>query len=542
MTDDEAVDDLAAEWHAAVERGEAVSPAEICRDRPELTDKVIRRVGPVLRVQALMPPAEPLLNGTSLETVAQGAAAVAPPPDAPAGYELLDKLGEGGMGVVYKARNATLKRIEAVKLTRGGESSGPKVLARFRFEAEAAAGLDHPHIVKVYAVGEGPTGPFIAMQYVEGESLEKQPPADARGIAAVLAKVSRAVEFAHRQGILHRDLKPANILMDPAREPFVSDFGIARRLDADANVTQAGIPIGTAAYMAPEQARGDAILTEAADVYSLGVVLYRLLTGQLPFGGSREEVLRKVQTENAHEPRQVDPDADPDLSAVCLKCMEKDPADRYRNAGELAADLERYLRGEAVTARPPGFWDWVRQLARTRPERNVYAWQLLVWFGFIHLFTHVGVSAAVWANAGVGWVWGAMAAAGVGFAVTLWWYQFRRFRHVPREERHSAMIAAGHLLAQTALLVLLPMNFTSPAREALHYYPPLTALSGLGLFVLGSTHWGRFVLLGVVVLLLIPMMAVWPLASPLLYGGTMAAVMWYWAYSLWVEFGRTKPG
>jgi len=539
MTDEPAptdvVDDLVADWLSAAEKGNVVSPAEFCRDRPEVAAEFDRRLRAVRMVEALMP-----REGVAGETVDR----VGPPSesetaDAPAGYEILGELGRGGMGVVYKAHEVALNRLVALKVTRAGAFAGPRALARFRFEAEAAAGLDHPHIVALYGVGDGPAGPFLSMRWVDGVSLEERPPTDPTHIASLLAKVARAVHFAHQRGILHRDLKPANILVDSSGEPFVSDFGIARRLDSDATLTQAGTPVGTPAYMSPEQARGDTNLTVAADVYSLGVVLYQLLTDRLPYGGTVGEVLRQVlSTEGPPDPRKLKPNADPDLEAVCLKCLEKAPADRYRSAAELADDLERFARGEAVSARPPGFWDWVRQLAKTRPQKTTYSWQLLVWFGAIQLLTHAGVFAAAVAGGGIAWVWGTLAVGACALTVTLWWYQFRRLRHVPLDERHSAMIAAGHILAQTALLALLPTSGDAFAADALGYYPPLTALSGLGLFVLGSTHWGRFVPIAVGVIALVPLMVVWPITGPLLYGVAIAAVMWYWALALWREFDR----
>lgn len=542
MTDEPAptdvVDDLVADWLEAAEQGNVVPPADFCRDRPEVAAEFDRRLRAVRMVEALLPRGDEPSGETidRLELLPEPTAA-----DAPAGYEILGELGRGGMGVVYKAREVALNRVVALKVTQAGAFAGPRALARFRFEAEAAAGLDHPHIVALYGVGDGPAGPFLSMRWVDGVSLEDRPPTDPVHIATLLAKVARAVHFAHQRGILHRDLKPANILVDSLGEPFVSDFGIARRLDSNATLTQAGTPIGTPAYMSPEQARGDANLTVAADVYSLGVVLYQLLTGRVPYSGTVGEVLRQVlSTEGPPDPRRVKPTTDPDLEAVCLKCLEKDPADRYRSAAELAEDLERFARGEAVSARPPGLWDWVRQLAKTRPQKTTYSWQLLVWFGAIQLLTHATVFAAAVAGGGIGWVWGTLAAGACALTVTLWWYQFRRLRHVPLDERHSAMIAAGHILAQTAILALLPTHGGASTVEALGYYPPLAALSGLGLFVLGSTHWGRFVPIAVGVFALVPVMAVWPITGPLLYGGAVAAVMWYWAFALWREFDQVN--
>jgi hypothetical protein len=298
--------------------------------------------------------------------------------------------------------------------------------------------------------------------------------------------------------------------------------------------------------MAPEQARGDANLTVAADVYSLGVVLYRLLTGREPYGGSLAEVLRKVQSdEPPPDPRDVNPTVDPDLREVCLKCLHKHPPDRYRTAGELADDLERYLRGDEVTARPPGFLDWVRQLARTRPEPHPhYSWQVTAWMGVLVLLTSAGVYLlARFGGLAIG-VWAANVGCSVAMATVLWWYMVRRFRELPPTERHSLIIAAGHVVVYLAVTAAyVPFSFTAPATSALGMYPALAACSGLGLFTLGSTNWSRFFPFGLAAILAAPLLAFWPDVAPLVYGVGIAAVMWYWAFTKKVTFGvRTGEG
>ncbi len=535
-------DDVMSDWLAACEAaGRDIPPAEFYHDRPDLTAKLNWLLRVMRQVEALMPKVDDTGDRPSAETVARVEESdSAPPADAPPGYELLGELGRGGMGVVYKAHNRALNRIEAVKVTRAGEFAGPRALARFRFEAEAAAGLDHPNVVTVYRVDEGPSGPFIAMRFVDGESLAKRAPATPRQIATLLAKVARAVHFAHQRGILHRDLKPDNILVDAAGEPFVADFGIARRLDADATLTLAGSPIGTAAYMAPEQARGDANLTVAADVYALGGVLYQLLTGRPPYSGSVPEVLRKVQSdEPPPDPRDVNSTVDPDLREVCLKCLHKNPPDRYRTAAELAEDLERFARGDPVTARPPGFFDWVRQIARTRPEpHRHYSWQVTAWFGVLVLLASVGVYLlARFGGAAIG-VWAANGGCAVAMAAVLWWFMVRRFRELPPTERHSLIIAAGHVVVYLSVTAAyVPPSLTASAVSALAMYPALAACSGLGLFTLGSTNWSRFFPLGLACILAAPLLAFWPDISPLVYGVGIAAVMWYWAFTKKFMFG-----
>jgi tetratricopeptide (TPR) repeat protein len=283
-------------------------------------------------------------------------------------YELQAVLGRGGMGVVYRARHVRLGRVVALKLIRAGEFAAPAEVRRFRSEAEAVAQLDHPGIVPVYESGERDGLPYFTMKLVEGGSLAQRLadyrlPVDARGglaarcqlrVARLVAAVARAVHHAHERGVLHRDLKPGNILLDERGEPLVTDFGLAKRADADGSLTETGAPVGTAAYMPPEQARGERLPTIAADVYGIGAVLYELLTGRPPFRGDGfVETLRLVEEEEVAPPRRVQPAANRDLEAVCLKCLEKEPARRYRSAQELADELERYLRHEPVSAAAP---------------------------------------------------------------------------------------------------------------------------------------------------------------------------------------------
>lgn len=286
-------------------------------------------------------------------------------------YELLEEIGRGGMGVVYKARQVSLDRIVALKRIKAGQLASAEDIARFQREAKAAAGLDHPHIVPIYEVGEHAGQQYFTMKLIEGGNLNAHLSKfenDAKATAQVMIRMARAVHHAHQRGILHRDLKPANILIDAEGEPHVSDFGLAQPIEREAKLTQSGAIVGTPEYMAPEQAKGEKGLTTAADVYGLGAILYVLLTGRPPFQGDYNwETLKKVVEEEPVSPRAVNRKANRDLAAICLHCLEKRGTQRYRSAEALADDLQCWLDGTPISVRSPGrLWRTVKW-ARRRP-------------------------------------------------------------------------------------------------------------------------------------------------------------------------------
>ncbi|HKB06429.1 MAG TPA: serine/threonine-protein kinase, partial [Gemmataceae bacterium] len=285
-------------------------------------------------------------------------------------YELLGEVGRGAMGVVYRARPTGTNLVVALKQVRPGGLDGAEAVRRFREEVENASGLKHPHIVPIYHVGEQDGRPFFTMALVGGGSLEQKLPecrTDVRAGVALMAKVARAVHYAHQRQLLHRDLKPGNILLDEQGEPQVADFGLATRLDAGG--AAAGGPMaGSLPWMAPEAVRHDSTLTTSVDVWALGVILYELLTGVRPFGGKDRNELRHaiLQTEPI-PPRTINPKLSRDLDAVCRRCLEKDPDKRYESASALALDLDRWLRDEPVRARKAGRFERLAKWSRRHP-------------------------------------------------------------------------------------------------------------------------------------------------------------------------------
>jgi serine/threonine protein kinase/predicted Zn-dependent protease len=312
------------------------------------------------------------------------------------GYDILEELGRGGMGVVYKARHRRLQRLVALKMVLAGAHVGAAGLARFRAEAEAVAKLSHANIVQIYETGEHEGRPFFSLEFVEGGGLDQrmaQSPTSPRAAASLIETLARTMAVAHERGIVHRDLKPANILLAnvgsqtslvrhrdtdssslPADHwsrttvPKIADFGLAKQVDDDSSQTRTGTILGTPSYMAPEQAEGkNREIGPAADIYSLGAILYELLVGRPPFrAGNPIDTIRQVIEKEPIPPRQLEPRVPLDLETICLKCLEKDPVRRFVSAVDLADDLQRFVQGEPIRARPTPVWERAWKWARRR--------------------------------------------------------------------------------------------------------------------------------------------------------------------------------
>jgi WD40 repeat protein len=388
--DVQAVFDAAAEIADPAEREAYLAAA--CAGAPE----VRREVDELLRAYAAAGSFldRPAVGAVNLgETAsATGVDTAALPPGTRVGYfgdyELLSVIAWAGMGVVYRARQVSLDRAVALKMIRSGGLATPDEVRRFRQEAAAAATLDHPHIVPIYEVGEHQGQRYYAMRLVDGGSLATRmtefavpaatDKAEARArqvrVAGLMGLVARAVFHAHQRNILHRDLKPANILLDEAEAPHVTDFGLARRIDRDSSLTKPGAVIGTPSYMAPEQTGTGQPLTTQTDVWGLGAILYELLTGRPPFRGADVlDTLAQVREREPTRPRTVCPLVDRDLETVCLTCLDKNPSKRYSTAEKLADELDRWLQGEPIEARPVGRTEWAAKWVRRNPVGTALA-------------------------------------------------------------------------------------------------------------------------------------------------------------------------
>lgn len=448
-------------------------------------------------------------------------------------YDLLEEIARGGMGVVYKARQLKLNRIVALKMILSGALASEAEIHRFCAEAEAAANLDHPGIVPIYEVGEHEGHHFFSMGYVEGQSLAAKlaagplPPREATGL---LRQVAEAIQHAHRNGIIHRDLKPANVLLDKQGQPRVTDFGLAKRVQSDDNLTATGQILGTPSYMAPEQAA--AKLDEigpASDVYSLGAILYEMLTGRAPFRGSTQlDTLLQVLETDPVPPRLLNPQVPRDLETICLKCLEKSPALRYPTAQDLIDDLQRFLQGEPIYASSINLLARVtRALVQSPHEEHFQNWgRTLTEFAAVIFAVHVAeyfLSLGGYPLLLARWL------PRAGMLATLFWILWRsRTQSVlPTNavERPIWIVWIGYLVAWTvAALVLYLQN-----RPQTELYPMAAILSGWGFFVMGCHVWGAGYIIGA---------AFW-VAAPLFTWLERSATLWFgalWAAAL-LAFG-----
>jgi serine/threonine-protein kinase len=448
---------------------------KLAADAPELA-------GELRELWATAAVAEEL--GSSVALAPADPSAVRRPPAAFADFEILEELGRGGMGVVYRARQKSLGRMVALKMILRGQSASKADLARFRGEAESAARLRHPHIVPVFEVGEHDGAPFFCMQFVEGTTLAErlaEGPLPGREAARILAPVARGIAEAHRQGVLHRDLKPSNILIGADGWPFVSDFGLAKQITAAvaggesfATVTaptQAGAILGTPGYMSPEQAAGSrGSISAATDIYSLGAILYAMLTGRAPFqGASPVATVLMVLEQDPVPPRWLNPQADRDLEMIALKCLQKPVELRYASADQVADDLEAYLSNEPVAARSSKISQIVMRTFRETHHISVMQNWGLLWIlhGIVLLFVCVTTNLMNLNGIASRWPYLLLWSVGLGAWAVVFWGLRRRAGPITFVERQIAHVWAGSIFINVALYAIeyelgLPVLTLSP--------------------------------------------------------------------------------
>ena len=507
----------------AVCRGEIVDMESICAEHPDLSQELRR------------------LWGTLLVTDTAGAIADEGPardsdtsrwksltlPTIIGDYELIEELGRGGMGVVFRARQISLDREVAIKMILRGRLASEADLQRFLAEASATARLQHPNIVPVYEAGDIEGRPFFSMQLVNGETLAErvinQGPLPQREIAKIVASIARAIGFAHEQGILHRDLKPSNILLASDGTSLITDFGLAKQTGSDASLTRSGMLVGTPAYMSPEQAGGRRnLIGPASDVYSLGCVLYFALTGRSPFvSDSPMETVMLVVEQDPVAPRTLRPKLDRDLEMIVIRCLQKPIDLRYQSGEALAQDLEAYLADERVAARSGRFNQVLARVFRETHHASVLEnWGTLwIWHSMVLLIaglltwqmdylgvTQVGMYVAVWT-------------LGLGAWAAVFWKLRQRMGPVTFIERQSAHVWGASMVA---IAMLFPierlMNF-----EVLALSPLLGVIAAMVFIIKASMLNGVFYIQAAALLIAALLMAIQPDYAHLIFGVVSAA-------------------
>jgi serine/threonine protein kinase len=510
-----AVIDLLVEWEDQHAQGRNLSPEDLAPDDTVLQAELRQRINRRKQLRGIF----------DTPTLGQVEAPTSAPvlPDV-AGYEIMEVIGHGGMGVVYKARQIGLNRLVALKMVLAGASASPQDLARFRTEAEAVAQLAHPSIVQIYEIGEQNGCPYLALEYISGGSLAQQldgTPVPAKQAAELVMALAHAVHHAHQRGIVHRDLKPANVLLLADGTPKIADFGLAKRADSDYAHTQSGAILGSPSYMAPEQASGSIHkIGPATDVYALGVILYELLTGRPPFkGASLMETIEQVREHDPAPPRSLQPKIPRELEIICLKCLEKQPQRRYSSASALADDLHSFLRGDPITAQSLTLLD---QVARTVSHHGFdvrfrgFANRMLLVapvpfvvhalaFSYFYGKPHYAVAMVATTACMLVALMPALMISGV-----------QTLRHLPTwQKRHFMTVWIGHMIAMSVTLLVVAL-FTprdNPNRLLMVY--PIWATTAAMSFLAHATEAGMYYMVGAVLFCVAILMALTPTWAPL---------------------------
>ncbi len=501
--------ELLGEMSEAARQGEDVDVEIHCQQYPELAEE-LRELWGMLLVADI---AGNDLEATTLMDDSDQSQFLFELPCQFGDYELQEEIGRGGMGVVFRAYQKSLKRDVAVKMILRGELASEADRERFRVEAEASAHLDHPGIVPVYEVGEINGYSYFSMKYVVGETLGQRltrGPLAAREAVSILSGVSRAVHFAHQQGILHRDLKPSNILLDETGQPHIMDFGLAKRSNEEESLTRTGAILGTPAYMAPEQAGGvRGNVGPVSDVYSLGSVLYHMLTGHPPFqAASPVDIVLMVLEQDPVPPRMINPVVDRDVEMITLRCLQKPLDLRYASAEALANDLDAYLNDESISARsgrlPQVMSRWFRETHHAPVLEN---WGLLwMWHSLALLIACWLTQWMKWEDVSQRWYYLAVWLVGLGAWAMVFWTLRRRMGPVTFVERQIAHVWAASMLS-CALLFLMEYQLQMPV---LTLAPMIGLLSGSVFLVKAAILSGTFYVQALCLYATAVVMACWP--------------------------------
>jgi len=480
------------------QQGEDVSLEQVCVAHREFADD-LREIWGMIAVTQAVGKQKNLGDVPVPQTLS-------PIPDLPCrfgDYMLEEEIGRGGMGVVYRARQISLGRQVALKMILKGDQASDSDRRRFQAEAESAARLNHPNIVAINEVGQLEGRWYIAMRLITGQTLSQRlqgRPMNPRDAARIMIDVAKAIDYAHEQGVLHRDLKPSNILIGKSGAPYVADFGLAKQEKDHPSLTESGDLLGTPAYMSPEQASGRGQMGVPSEIYSLGAILYHMITGRPPFQASSPvDTVLMVIEQDAVAPRMLNNRVDRDMEVITMRCLQKPQDLRYKSAGELARDLESYLKNEPVSARQGHLGQvvagWFRETHHAVVLEN---WGLLwIWHSFVLLLACVATTVLEWTIGDVAWPYVVLWTIGFGTWAIVFWYLRRRMGPVTFVERQIAHVWAASMIC---VMLIFPLEMVM-GLGPLELAPLLALIAGMAFLIKAGVLSGIFYIAAATMLL-----------------------------------------